>query len=166
MITIIICMVIVAVLFIIWWKNNESDLFLLVILTVLGLTLGAIPGMILCVCLPTPTIDKVVTHNLISLKDNNSISGSFFLGSGIINNEMRYSYYYNCGNDNYKLTSVSANNTYVKYTKDKPRIEYHYKEINSKSNWKYFSNLLSDGGYYIIYIPEGSIKYNFVLDAE
>lgn len=110
---------------------------------------------------------KVKTQNLIALKDNSAIHGEFFLGIGTVDEKVQYSFYYEEEPGVYMLKNLTANEVTLAYTKGKqtPRLETR-SECSRPGPW-----LLPgfDGcGYttYRLVIPDGTIKSNFVLDAQ
>lgn len=150
------------------WANSDEfiEYFLGLILIVLTSALASIFGLGVALLLPMDTVTKIDTYNIVSLKDNNNVSGDFLLGSGSINGEMKYTFYYE-ENGFYKMTQIDVNNTSIKYSND-IKVE-RCKEEATESFINYFAidNLENECNMsYIIYIPEGSIKNNYTLDAE
>lgn len=133
----------------------------------MAIVFGLLFGFFISTMLPIETKEiKVSEHELISIKDNNSINGSFFLGSGNINGDLIYCYYYKLSETNIKMNSVYVVYCEIVYSKDKPKIE-KYETIKTDSFKNKFSlGFINRNIRYIIYIPEGTIKNNFNLDAE
>ena len=137
--------------------------------------------------------DKLVSSSkIIALKDNNLLSGTFFLGCGSINND-EYYYYYTVsdeGDIEFNKLSATHDNVKLRYCGDneQPRVETYYETVNTvlitKPNiWnlsisdyisyhKYsvgdvIDNQIQDWHQQtIIYIPEGSIEQNYKIDME
>lgn len=113
--------------------------------------------------------DSIDTTHIVSLKDNLSVRGSFFLGSGIISNTMKYVFYIKNYDGSYSSQMIDADDVRIMYAKNNPRIEVtkhitEYREKNVVEN-----DILTRDSYVvskIIYVPEGSIKNNFELDAQ
>lgn len=151
----------------VWASSDEFmeyffGLFLIVLVTVLA----SIFGLGVALLLPMDTVTKVDTYNIVSLKDNNNVSGNFLLGSGSINGEMKYTFYYE-DNGFYKMKQIDVNNTSIKYSNDIKVERYREEATESFINYFAIDDLYSESNMdYIIYIPEGSIKNNYVLDAE
>lgn len=132
---------------------------------IIGMMLGFVCGFIIALLLPNKTEVVKTTYYLESLNDNNSINGSFFLGSGQFNGAMMYTYYYKDG-DFYKMAQLYYKDAKIKYTENKPRIEIT--EVKAKDD-VFLNNFSINNNYsieYIIYIPEGSIKQNYILDGQ
>jgi len=101
------------------------------------------------------------------LQDNNSVSGSFFLGSGYINGEMKYVFYYET-DGGYKMKQIDYDKALIKYTNETPKVET-YREVQTDAFINKFSVYMSGCGCNnknIIYVPKGTIKQNYNLDAQ
>jgi len=96
-----------------------------------------------------------------TLSDNSEISGSFFLGSGTIKDEWTYSFYIKKGNAFY-IKSIKAKNIPIIYSDDRPRVVTITIKDETDSPW-IFNNIEKKST--TIYVPRGSIKTNFNLDA-
>ena len=116
--------------------------------------------------LPMKTEENIITYNIVSLQDNNSSKGNYFIGSGRSEGKMKYSFYYK-SDGGFKLKEIDYKNTTIIYS-DSIRIEqFGEKEVDSFINYFAFDNFLDeDYMKFKIYIPEGTIKTNFTLDAE
>ena len=109
--------------------------------------------------IPTTYTEKVLQSNeIISLKDNSTYKGSFFLGSGSIKNEPMFFYYKKVGKG-FKLESIPTRKAIIIYSIESPKVE----QIKYISNSKWSINPRIR---YNIYIPSGTIKTNFILDSE
>lgn len=116
--------------------------------------------------LPMKTKTSVETYKIVCLQDNNSSSSTFFLGTGYIKGDMKYVFYYE-SNQEYKMKLTSVENTIIKYS-DTIKCERYYKVID-ESIINYFAlddNFSERSMKYIIYVPKGTIKQNFMLDAQ
>ena len=125
-----------------------------------------VPG---CITTCSLTEDRVIDKHIIyleNLSDNIGVSGEFFLGSGTINSEWQYTYYEKI-NNSYYLKHIPAKNVPIIYTTGEPRIEYYISNRTDTTINLFAINMngttLPHG--YKIYIPKGSIKNNFTLDA-
>lgn len=167
--TIIILAIIGAIvgIVIIWGGIGDlKDILIYVSAAVMGAPMGAIIGIAVAVSIPAKTKLVVDAYKIESLQDNNSIHGGFFLGCGSVNGEMRYVFYYET-DGGYKMKQLRADDVLIKYADDNPRIEVH-KKIRTDDLINKFS-LRGGCGYcvkYIIYVPKGTIKQNYVLDAQ
>ena len=96
-----------------------------------------------------------------NLSDNSEISGSFFLGSGTIKDEWVYSFYVKKGNAFY-IKSIKAKNIPIVYSDDRPRVVTLRTKDETVNPW-IFNHIEKKST--TIYVPRGSIKSNFNLDA-
>lgn len=140
------------------------DLLVYLFTILLGSVLGGFFGFLIAISIPSKTEVVVDTHYLEAFQDNNSINGSFFLGSGNISGNMKYVYYYQ-SEDGYRMNQLSYNNVLIKYTNDQPKIEF-YKNQQTDDFINKFSINLELNKKTIIYIPKGSIMQNYSLDAK
>ena len=116
--------------------------------------------------LPMKTVTKIDTYNIVSLQDNNSTNGSFFLGTGTIKGEMKYIFYYE-ENETYKMKQTDYKNTVIKYS-DHAKVErYRQEAVKSFINWFALDDIHSESNMqFIIYVPKGTIKNSYMLDAQ
>lgn len=111
---------------------------------------------------------KVKTQNLVALKDNSSVHGDFFLGIGTVDEEIKYSFYYEEEPGVYMLKTLDADYVQIAYSEGQnPRLETRY-DCSRPGAWLMPGFDGCDESYpdYRLVIPNGSIKSNFVLDAE
>lgn len=142
-----------------------DDIGLTCALMLLGLLLGGMIGMGLSCILPTELTEQKSVVTIECLQDNNGIKGRMYLGSGYINSEMKYCFYYNY-RGGYKLCQLSPDNVLIKYSKEKPRCET-YTVVKSKAWYNKFSQSCSEGRErFVIYVPKGSVQNNYSLDAK
>lgn len=140
----------------------------------------------------TSKIDYTVddTIEIYALEDNTSTKGTFFLGTGSVNNKTYYCYYM-LTEDGYKYDTISPQEyeVYLNYITDdeKPHIDTLYKTktktISSKYYWLVSARaLFNPQGYkvgtviqtkkytlfkkYKIYVPKGTIDENYKIDME
>lgn len=100
---------------------------------------------------------------LVALKDNNTISGRFFLGSGSINSTQYY--YYAAENERgIKVDKVATSKCYIQYANSDYRIEWY--EPVFKDKWRNWFAVQMKDQYCIVYIPDGSITEEFSVDLE
>lgn len=169
MYTIIICAVIfsamAAILFLSErWMEDFIDFLLVSIGVTLAFLIGAAVGFAISLCLPKDYVYEKATFELESIKDNSSISGSFFLGSGNINGTMSYAFYYKNSDNEYRLQTVQSDKAVIIYTDSIPVLE-EYTLRMVKNNWSILG--MYDGRKeYKFKIPPGSIKNSFNLDSE
>jgi hypothetical protein len=134
----------------------------------IGLVLGCVIGACVSIALPTKKEIVKTTYILESLQDNSSVQGSFFLGIGNNDGTMKYVFYYKTDGF-YKMNQIDYNKTKIKYSTDIPKIE-QYSTVKVKSAilnyfaYDFFWTRCDKE--YIIYIPEGTIKQSYSLDAQ
>lgn len=167
MITFIIGLVIGAVIGILLFINSLDDFISYIIcigFTISISLLGGLIGILIAFALPAETeMTCVETSQIVNLQDNNSVEGNFFLGTGYIEGEMKYVFYYQIDSTSFKMKQVSFYNAIIKYS-DIPKVEkYINKPTDSKINLFALDNEINN---YIIYVPKGSIKNNYELDAK
>ena len=109
-------------------------------------------------------IDPVETHTeteLVALSDGQSISGDFFLGCGVVDET---TYYFYIVNTEYGMKSekISADNVYIQYCSETPKIDRITKDFPADS-W-YWVGIPCWQDTYIMYVPEGSVTSNFNVD--
>lgn len=106
----------------------------------------------------------VGTREIVAFKDNNSTSGSFFLGSGYVDGDMKYCAMIKNEDGSYEMKTYDTDECLIIETNDTPKIEkrgYCFK--TEWLNWFFFNMKLNE---YVFYIPEGSICNNYVVDLE
>lgn len=97
-----------------------------------------------------------------ALQDNVTTDGSFFLGSGHIDDELKY-FYVEKTDLGYTVKNVDADRAYIQYTSDRYHIEkYSY----TFDNWFVRLIAIPVSERYVIYIPEGSIVNNYSVDLK
>lgn len=101
------------------------------------------------------------SQDLIAMKDNTSISGSFFLGTGQIDSDLCYIYIVEADKGvTTKTIKQKSNEVYIRYTDGQPYLEY-WGPVNDP--WR-FPN---ESSYYVFYLPEGSVISNvYEIDLE
>lgn len=104
---------------------------------------------------------KYVSHEIVNLADNNEIEGKFSgrYVRGYIGEKTTYHYYYKTYDGGMDLQKASADITKIYFTNDTPHADWYKSE---RTYWwntetKYFCK---------IYIPEGSMTTEFVIDME
>jgi hypothetical protein len=139
-----------------------------IINSILWSILGIVLGFIIALALPAEVKIVKTTYKLETLQDNDNLKGSFFLGSGQIEGEMKFVFYYE-DNNGFKLDQVDYNKVLIKYSNEDPKIEIFKQEYIKNSIINIFAiDCLGCGFYpkYIIYVPKGTIKNNYVLDTQ
>lgn len=145
--------IMVGLLLAVWLDNFAPFVIIIVIAVVVG-------G-----CLETERVPSVKHIEIVSMQDNSNITGSFFLGCGSVNSEMMYSFYKKV-DDGFKFDTIPVDRATIKYTNDKPHIDVISSKLKKDSWGNYFSLNIVQKEKYIIYVPEGTIKMNYTLDAQ
>jgi len=133
----------------------------------IGLLLGGVLMMMVSLMVPDGSTEEYVHHTtkLVAFADNMNTTGSFFLGCGTVEEEMRFHFYYK-GKLGAEYGWINTNNTYIiEESTGKPRIETYYKRLNEGSSWIWWTTI-NKKTKRIIYVPEGSIKQNYNLDLK
>ncbi len=123
--------------------------------TIFSLLVGGFLGLIVAACIPAKHAE-VGRKPLVCLQDNSAIHGSFFLGTGSIDEHPVYAYYV-MGNDGCAtLETVSTHRAKIKYTTGEPAVV----RMGNVNHWS-----ISEP-YLIFEIPQGSIVNGYRLDAQ
>lgn len=100
--------------------------------------------------------------DIYALQDNLTTDGRFFLGSGHIDDELKY-FYVQKTDVGYTVRNVDADESYIQYTSDRCHLEkqaYHF------DNWFIDWIAFPKGYRYVFYIPDGSIINNYAIDLK
>lgn len=108
------------------------------------------------------TWSTVEDSDIYALQDNLTTEGSFFLGSGHINDELKY-FYVKETDVGYTVCNVDADDSYIRYTTDRCHIERQTYEFTN-GFVKLIACPMSDR--YIFHIPDGSILNNYAVDLK
>lgn len=138
----------------------------------LGVLSGLFIGLILSFCLAVvldSTLQKeyyvVEKSPIYALQDGSNANGNFFLGSGYVKGEMRYTYISKT-DKGMEIKSIDTEGNYVKEDNSKsPNIVTYASRHKSKIMGKLFPTVMDDE-YKVITIPEHSIKYNYNVDLK
>lgn len=112
--------------------------------------------------------NKIGRTDIYSISVNSQLEGSFFLGSGTINEELYY-YFVKKGKHGHQIDKIKVDeDLYVLEGEKKPHIEFtKYKCV--KQSW--FSKLFFKpsvfykGGEKIIHVPRGTIIRNYIINV-
>ena len=126
---------------------------------ILWLSIGSVIGLFM------PTVDIKETKELYALQDGNEISGSFFLGSGRIDEEMHYVYIVKEDRGKQMQTlKIETNDIYLNDNVDTPTLDIYSKDF--KYRWMYLFAMPSWDCEYIFNIPPDSIDYKYNIDLK
>ena len=147
--------------------NDWVEKILLSILTVLVSFLITLIMLIVSSAIVTGCAEinyNVVSDTkIIALKDNQNISGNFYIMGGYVNENLYY-YYATETEFGYKTEKVRADNTYIKYTDGETHIERYVGEFANDSANIWGFPMCNDR--YIIYCPDGTVTNEFIVDLE
>jgi len=133
-----------------------------------GIFGGIIVGMLVAFLIPLKIEEKTYVYKIETLQDNQSISGKSFLGSGQVDGVMHYVFYYR-KNGFIEMEQLRYDQVKIQYSDEKPKIVMS-KNVKIQSDWNYFAlgdiTTLLKPSDYIIYIPKGTIKNDYQLDAK
>ena len=105
----------------------------------------------------------VEERNIYSCKDNRDVSGNFVLGTGHIDETLFY-YYIIDTEQGQKIDKVKSDYTYIQSTHNAPKIiEYRATGFKYKVHYLYS---FPANYYYVLYVPENTIKYEYNVDME
>jgi len=127
--------------------------------------IGAVVGLALNIpfeyALPT-RLDHVKNIALISMRNGNEISGSFFLGCGTVDEKTYYYYYASLGNGRYVLEKKATESAVI-IEEDRSDGLLQISVYAIDRSWRswVFSDILYK---YEFHIPQGSIQRNFTLN--
>lgn len=107
--------------------------------------------------------NKVSDTKIIALKDNQNVSGSFYIMGGYVDEDLYY-YYATETEFGYKTEKIKADNAYIKYTDGETHIETYEAEFVNDYVYGFAAPNYSDR--YIIYCPDGTVTNEFSVDLE
>jgi hypothetical protein len=140
---------------------------------IIGAIFGFLPAMVVGeITSDVHTITKPRVA-LVNLADGGSeLHGSFFLGSGTVNSNSVYTWYESSGENAYVQRNVNANHATIHFLKrgERPYYLRHTTVNDAKPGLKTWRAVLDDADdYYDTYdffVPRGTIKHNYILDAQ
>jgi hypothetical protein len=147
--------------------NDLGDKIFFSIMTFLLSCLGSLLVFVLSSAIVSSCAEikynKVSDTQIIALKDNQNINGSFYIMGGYVDEELYY-YYATETELGYKTEKVESDNTYIKYTNEKSHIERYNGEFANDISYVFAVPMVEDR--YIIHCPEGTITTEFSVDLE
>lgn len=156
--------------FILGWVyefRNYGDPFEGIGLGLVCACLGLVTGFVIAWAVPVHYKDSQWETPIVSLKDNNSIRGSFFLGSGVVDGQMKYVYYMQSADSSFRLVQVKHSKAAIKYSNSPAKLLV-FDRSEDDCLWNKFVVDLDneDDQTYMFYIPRGSIQEGFDLDLQ
>lgn len=149
-----------------WWNYRQWDEWA-VSLCFLEAFVFAFAGVFVALLLPMNYVTTTWRTEIVTLKDNNGVSGSFFLGSGVIEGQMRYVYYQKNNDSTYQMQQVDYYKARIKYTEGSPCIIITDIRTDESfyNKWAFdFDDYIKQT--YVFEVPKGSIKNAYELDAQ
>lgn len=143
------------------WERVIMTFLLALLCSTLGVLFAMFSGVFADIC-ADKTYHVVEDIEIYALQDNITTEGSFFLGSGHVDDELKY-FYVEETELGYVVNNVDADNAYIKYTTDR----YHLERLSyTFDNW--FVRLIAFpmNNRYVFYIPDGSIINNYTVDLK
>ena len=148
------------------WTSRLDEIvpkLIIIIWIIISIFFGLMTG------IPTTMIEEVewgepvkyVSHEMVNLADNNEIEGKFSgrYVRGYIGEKTTYHYYFKTYDGGMELQKASSDNTKIYFTDEKPHADWY------KSERTYWWN--TETQYFCkIYIPEGSMTTEFVIDMK
>lgn len=140
------------------------DWLMLIFLGALGVLLSA--GIVVLLSFIPETEPKFKeTIEITALKDNSELHGSFYLGSGSIDEETYY-YFMTETNKGKKMDKVSTKDAYLNEGETENTYIEVYDLVFTNSIAKFLFGESSGYDEYIFYIPENSVTTEFNVDME
>lgn len=145
-----------------WTKIGCSVMSLLLCLSI-GAFGVVLTSRIIGVCVDIEYNDMVSDKKIVALKDNQGISGSFYIMGGYVDEDLYY--YYAVETElGYKTEKIKADNVYIKYTDGETHIEEYAGDFANKNLYLWGVPMCDHR--YIVYCPEGTITNEFNVDLE
>jgi hypothetical protein len=145
-----------------WVEKVLFSIFTVVISPVVILLALSISSAIIS-CDADMNYNMVSDTKIIALKDNQNVSGSFYIMGGYVDEDLYY-YYATETEFGYKTEKVKANNAYIKYTDGETHIERYVGEFANEKNNLWGFPICDDR--YIIYCLDGTVTNEFIVDLE
>lgn len=161
---------IVGIIVLILSSSDADDAFfggvlLFSICVAVALIVNLISSGILMICDVDTEAVKTEEIAITALADNGNASGKFFLGSGHVDEEIKY-YYIEMAEHGKHMNSINAKNVYlIENNTETPRIEKYTQKWKNKS-WYWIANFTLHPNYTQIYIPEGAVTTEFNVDLQ
>lgn len=155
--------IIIAIVLAIKDRDGELVFFGLIggfLFGLIGVLIAGVGGL----CVETDKVYNTETTNLCAFSDFNGVQGSYFLGCG--NSKSRMYYCYLTEDEDHAKIMHTLDASEVKIydnEKETPRVVTEYK---TSSNPFTVFFLLPFSESTAVYVPEGTIKYNYNIDLE
>lgn len=149
-------------------REGFVDYTLLCCLTVMMTGLGSIPlfGIAFGLGALFETHPEVVNnYTLVSIRDKDGVTGQFFLGSGMIQSEQYYFYYFKNADGSVTPGRVRAGQGVRVYEEDRTTaelVEFHW-ELNKSWAWTVAFPVHDDGWSWKFYVPKGTVRTGYTM---
>jgi hypothetical protein len=157
----------IAILIVIVQDVLDGDFWDCLIMSIIFGFGGAVIGLLAAIALPVKYETTTWSEKIVSLKDNGSVSGSFFLGCGQINGAMMYMYYQQNKDSTFQMGQLNYSDAKIKYTNEQPKIDIF--DTHRANVWwnKFAIDVIGeDKQAYIFEVPEGSINNSYELNSQ
>lgn len=145
-----------------WVEGLSAGLFSLLISLILCFPIVFGGGAIIDCCTEAEVeTTHIRVEKLIAFKDNSEMSGTFFLGTGYIGEDLNYHYIVET-EKGMEIKHTSMEDCYLNYD-DEPRIEYRSYKFKNPVLYCLFMGPMSEE---YIFVPEGSITNEYNIDLE
>ena len=145
-----------------WFEKILLSILTVVVSAVITLMVLSLSSVITSCCAEID-YNMVSDTKIIALKDNQNVSGNFYIMGGYIDEDLYY-YYATETEFGYKTEKVRADNAYIKYTDGETHIERYVGEFANDSANLWGFPMCYDR--YIIYCPDGTVTNEFIVDLE
>jgi len=152
-------------------KDGWCGIFEVIFDVFFGFLVGGTLGLLIAIIIGSFIPDKytenveVPEYKIYNLQDNSNVSGSFFLGSGRVDEKMAYTFYIHTV-DGYVPMSLETSTCAIKETDDiKPQMVSVKRKFKNK-NFDKWAATTDPTICHIIYVPKGTIVKNYNLDAK
>lgn len=143
-----------------------EDYLLLLLISGLHGVIGAVVGFLIGWCFPMDYETVKWDREIVSLKDNSSIKGRFYLGSGRVEGSIKYVFYVENDDDSYSMRMLDYYDAKIRYSESAPNVKTTQTRPikNQWNNWAIDMDRVETK--YLIEVPSGTIKNDFQLDSE
>ena len=125
--------------------------------------LGALIGLLAALLLWLKTSEMEVHALADNARYSSTVSGSVFIVQSRTNEKLKYSYMYECEGKGYGFDEVDAQQCYINYTEDTPKVVHQYIGYKNPVFRWLFPDIYEDE--YIFYLPnDAQVINDFNID--
>ncbi|MFA5299625.1 MAG: hypothetical protein WC389_15660 [Lutibacter sp.] len=155
---------IASILIVISMEGKYADAEDYILSGLICLVISVIISTVIAFSLPVQTKEVIDEFEIVTLQDNSQTEGNFFLGCGYINGTMKYVFYYK-SDKSYKLFMVNYYSAEIIIT-NKKAFNQQIRTVKTDALINKFAlDFYLSENRYVFYVPEGTIKQNYSLDA-